>query len=45
MGSDRASADAQFVRAARIAESERQGLWADCYVNPEALGELAAWLS
>ncbi len=33
------------LRAARIVDSERRGLWAYYYVNPEALKELSAWLS
>ena len=33
------------LREARIVDSERQGLWAYYYVLPEALDELAAWLS
>ena len=33
------------LRQAGIVDSERRGLWAYYYVNPEALEELAAWLS
>lgn len=33
------------LRDAGIVDSERQGLWAFYYVRPEAVGELAAWLS
>ena len=33
------------LREAGIVGSERQGLWAYYYVNPEALKELSAWLS
>ena len=33
------------LRDAGIVGSERQGLWAYYYVNPEALEELSAWLS
>ena len=33
------------LRQAGIVDSERQGLWAYYYVRPEAVGELAAWLS
>ena len=33
------------LRDARIVDSERRGLWAYYYVNPEALEELSAWLS
>jgi ArsR family transcriptional regulator len=33
------------LREAGIVGSERQGLWAYYYVNPEALEELSAWLS
>lgn len=33
------------LREAGIVDSERQGLWAYYYVRPEAVGELAAWLS
>jgi ArsR family transcriptional regulator len=33
------------LRAAEIVDSERQGLWAYYYVRPDALKELAAWLS
>ena len=29
----------------RTAGSERRGLWAYYYVNPEAVEELSAWLS
>ena len=35
----------KVLRQAGIVESERQGLWAYYYVNPEALEELSAWLS
>jgi ArsR family transcriptional regulator len=33
------------LREAGIVDSERRGLWAYYYVNPEALEELSAWLS
>ena len=33
------------LREAGIVDSERRGLWAYYYVLPEALEELAAWLS
>ena len=33
------------LREAGLVDSERQGLWAYYYVNPEALEELSAWLS
>ncbi len=33
------------LRAAGIVDSERRGLWAYYYVNPDALQELSAWLS
>lgn len=33
------------LRAARIVDSERRGLWAYYYVKPEALEELSQWLS
>ena len=33
------------LRQAGIVASERRGLWAYYYVNPEALEELSAWLS
>jgi ArsR family transcriptional regulator len=33
------------LRAARIVDSERRGLWAYYYVLPNALEELAGWLS
>ena len=33
------------LRDAEIVDSERQGLWAYYYVNPEELEELSAWLS
>ena len=35
----------KVLREAGIVGSERQGLWAYYYVIPNALGELAAWLS
>ena len=35
----------KVLREAGIVGSERQGLWAYYYVNPEALEELRAWLS
>ena len=35
----------KVLREAGIVGSERQGLWAYYYVNPEALEELSAWLS
>jgi ArsR family transcriptional regulator, arsenate/arsenite/antimonite-responsive transcriptional repressor len=33
------------LREAGIVDSERRGLWAFYYVEPEALDELAGWLS
>ena len=33
------------LREAGIVGSERQGLWAYYYVNPDALEELSTWLS
>jgi ArsR family transcriptional regulator, arsenate/arsenite/antimonite-responsive transcriptional repressor len=33
------------LRDAGIVDSERRGLWAYYYVNPDALEELSAWLS
>ncbi|MBV8734355.1 MAG: helix-turn-helix transcriptional regulator [Solirubrobacterales bacterium] len=33
------------LRAARIVGSERRGLWAYYYVDPEPLEELSGWLS
>lgn len=33
------------LRDAGIVDSERQGLWAYYYVNPEELEELSAWLT
>ena len=33
------------LREAGIVGSERQGLWAYYYVNPDSLEELSAWLS
>ena len=33
------------LRDAGLVGSERRGLWAYYYVNPEALKELAAWLN
>jgi ArsR family transcriptional regulator, arsenate/arsenite/antimonite-responsive transcriptional repressor len=35
----------KVLREAGIVGSERQGLWAYYYVNPNALEELSAWLS
>src|SRR5215475_3362237 len=35
----------KVLRDAGIVSSERMGLWAFYYVNPEALEELSAWLS
>jgi ArsR family transcriptional regulator, arsenate/arsenite/antimonite-responsive transcriptional repressor len=35
----------KVLRQAGIVDSERQGLWAYYYVNPEALEEISAWLS
>jgi ArsR family transcriptional regulator, arsenate/arsenite/antimonite-responsive transcriptional repressor len=35
----------KVLREAGIVGSERRGLWAYYYVNPEAVGELSAWLS
>jgi ArsR family transcriptional regulator len=33
------------LRQAGVVDSERNGLWAYYYVNPEALEDLSAWLS
>jgi ArsR family transcriptional regulator, arsenate/arsenite/antimonite-responsive transcriptional repressor len=35
----------KVLRDAGIVDSERQGLWAYYYVNPEALEELSGWLN
>jgi ArsR family transcriptional regulator len=35
----------KVLREAGIVGSERQGLWAYYYVNPDSLEELSAWLS
>jgi ArsR family transcriptional regulator len=35
----------KVLRAAGIVGSERQGLWAYCYVIPDALTGLSAWLT
>jgi len=35
----------KVLREAGIVGSERRGLWAYYYVNPEALEELSTWLS
>jgi ArsR family transcriptional regulator len=35
----------KVLRGADIVGSERRGLWAYYYVNPEALEEVSAWLS
>jgi ArsR family transcriptional regulator, arsenate/arsenite/antimonite-responsive transcriptional repressor len=35
----------KVLREAGIVESQRQGLWAYYYVNPDALEELSTWLS
>jgi ArsR family transcriptional regulator, arsenate/arsenite/antimonite-responsive transcriptional repressor len=35
----------KVLREAGIVDSEREGLWAYYYVNPDALEELSAWLS
>ena len=35
----------KVLRQAGIVGSERRGLWAYYYVNPDALKELSAWLS
>ena len=35
----------KVLRDAGLVESERQGLWAYYYVLPEAIDELASWLS
>ena len=35
----------KVLRDAAIVGSERRGLWAYYYVNPDALKELSAWLS
>jgi ArsR family transcriptional regulator len=35
----------KVLREAGIVGSERQGLWAYYYVNPESLEEVSAWLS
>jgi ArsR family transcriptional regulator, arsenate/arsenite/antimonite-responsive transcriptional repressor len=35
----------KVLRQAGIVDSERRGLWAYYYVNPEALKEISEWLS
>jgi len=35
----------KVLREAGIVDSERRGLWAYYFVHPDALGELAGWLS
>jgi ArsR family transcriptional regulator len=35
----------KVLRAAGIVDSERQGLWAYYYVNPESMEELSEWLN
>ena len=35
----------KVLRSAGIVDSERQGLWAYYYVNPDALEEFTRWLS
>jgi ArsR family transcriptional regulator len=35
----------KVLREAGVVESERRGLWAYYYVNPDAAEELSAWLS
>ena len=35
----------KVLREAGVVDSERRGLWAYYYVNPDALKELSAWLS
>jgi ArsR family transcriptional regulator, arsenate/arsenite/antimonite-responsive transcriptional repressor len=35
----------KVLRQAGLVGSERQGLWAYYYVNPDALAELAGWLT
>ena len=35
----------KVLREAGLVDSERRGLWAYYYVNPEALKELSEWLS
>ena|SRR5436189_4184396 len=35
----------KVLREAGIVDSERRGLWAYYYVNPDALEELSRWLS
>jgi ArsR family transcriptional regulator len=35
----------KVLRDAGIVDSERRGLWAYYYVNPDAVEELSAWLS
>jgi ArsR family transcriptional regulator len=35
----------KVLREAGMVDSERRGLWAFYYVIPDALGELAGWLS
>jgi ArsR family transcriptional regulator len=35
----------KVLREAGIVDSERRGLWAYYYVNPDALKELSSWLS
>src|ERR687897_2509351 len=33
----------KVLREAGVVDSERQGLWASYYVNPDALEEVSAW--
>ncbi len=35
----------KVLRQAGIVDSERRGLWAYYYVNPDALNEISTWLS
>jgi ArsR family transcriptional regulator len=35
----------KVLRAAGLVDSERRGLWAYYYVNPDALEELSEWLA
>ena len=35
----------KILRRAGIVDSERRGLWAYYYVNPETMEELSAWLT
>jgi ArsR family transcriptional regulator len=45
VGQSTVSHHLRVLRKAGIVDSEREGLWAYYYVNPDALEELSAWLS